>query len=154
MKLSICFHFIIFSILVSCVEQPPSSNKYTIDEQFSERKRVMSYERVMKELPNIVDLRETFFLSVDGKLSELDVSNISVELHERPGGRILYKGSLLGIMTMPRNRVRIPVSSNEHQIFGKFTNLDGKEIISSLKRLSSGEVVIRSEDFSRSSFQK
>lgn len=140
--------------MISCVDQPPSSKRIRTDEQFTERKRVMSYEKVMKELPNILDLRESFFLSVDGKLSETDVKNISIELHERPGGRVLYKGSLLGIMSMPRNRIRIPVSSNEHEIYGKFVDLDGREIVSSLKRLASGEVVIRSEDFSRASFKK
>ena len=76
----------------------------------------MSYEKVMKELPNILDLRESFFLSVDGKLSETDVKNISIELHERPGGRVLYKGSLLGIMSMPRNQFESPC----HQMNMKF----------------------------------
>ena len=141
-------------LCISCVEQPPSSKRVKVDEQFTERKRVMSFEKVMKELPNILDLRDTFFLSVDGKLSEVDVKNVSVELHERPGGRILYKGSLLGIMMMPRNRIQIPVSSNEHQIYGKFTHSSGGEIVTLLQRLASGEVVIRSEDFSRPAFKK
>tara|TARA_B100000886_G_C20208718_1_gene401499 strand:- start:119 stop:559 length:441 start_codon:yes stop_codon:yes gene_type:complete len=145
----------IFIILLGCVEMEtiPKAQRPK-DDVFSERKRQLSFEKVMKTLPNIVDIRDTIDIVVYDKLREEDIENIVIHVYERPGSRIIYKGSLLGIMTLPRKRVRVPVSSSNHSIHANFYYPSGRRFSSELKILKSGEAIIRSQDFRHSIFEK
>ena len=151
-KLNIIMLFIIF--IVGCIKDPTSSNKSVKNDSFEDRKRTLSFEKVMKALPNIMDIRDTVELVVVGKFIESEVDGISMVIHENPGNRVIYKGSLMGIMLLPRNRIRVPISSRSHELFATFSNRDGDTIYSPLKILDSREAVIRASDFNISSFKK
>ncbi len=147
------FLFIIF-LLASCLKAPKVNKGGEPDDNFNERKRKLSFEKVMKALPNIVDLRDTIDVVVYGKLDESEIKGIKFYLYETPGGRIIYRGSLVGVMNMPKNRIKIPISSNDHIIYGVFFNEYGDKVESVLEKLDSGEVIIRSKHFSVSVLEK
>ncbi len=142
------------SLFLSCIKQPETGNKQVLNDSFSERKRQQSFETVMKALPNIMDIRDTVDLVVLGKLEESLHGNVMISVYEMPGGRVIYKGSLKGVMHLPRNRIRLPVSSLKHEIYGVFTYRGGAIIEKKLDILDSGEVIIRSKDFVYSAFKE
>ena len=142
------------SLVLSCIKQPESVNKQVSDDSFSERKRQQSFETVMKSLPNIMDIRDTIDLVVLGKLEESLHGNVMISVYEMPGGRVIYKGSLKGVMHLPRNRIRLPISSLGHDLYGIFMSKGGGIIEKKLDILDSGEVIIRSKDFINSAFKK
>ena len=147
--------FLFFLLLsVSCLREPKQTRSLEPNDTFNEEKRKLSFEKVMKALPNIVDLRDTIDLVVYGKLNESDVKGVRFHIYEVPGERIIYRGSLIGIMSMPKNRIKIPVSSKDHKIFGVFYNSSGDKVESLLEKLESGEVIIRSKHFSVPVFKK
>ena len=55
-------------------------------------------------------------------------------------------------MTLPRNRIRVPVSRREVDLFGVFVNNKDEKIETKLEILDSGEVIIRSKHFNISAF--
>ena len=143
---------VLMVVITSCISQPDSSGKKITDDSFIDRKRELSFEKVMKTLPNIMDVRDTVELVVYGKLTVKDVKGVKFYVYENPGSRVIYKGSLLGIMTLPRNRIRIPVSGRDIELYGVFVNSKDQKIESRLDILDSGEVIIRSEHFNVAAF--
>ena len=142
----------LFFLISGCIKKPDSVNRNISDDAFVERKRELNFEKVMKTLPNIMDVRDTVDLVVYGKLTIQDVKNINFYVYEKPGSRIIYKGSLLGVMTLPKNRIKVPVSGKEYDLYGVFSNKFGERIESKLDVLDSGEVIIRSEHFNIAAF--
>ena len=60
---------VLMIIFTGCMSQPESNGKKVADDSFIDRKRELSFEKVMKTLPNIMDIRDTVELVVYGKLS-------------------------------------------------------------------------------------
>ena len=128
---------------------PDSRSRVSSDDVFREEKRKLNFEKVLKTLPNIVDLRDTVDVVVHGKLNESELKGIKFYLYEMPGERIIYRGSLLGIMHMPKNRIKIPISSEDHLVYGVFYDNFGMRHESVLEKLQSGELIIRSHHFDK-----
>ena len=146
--------FLLFLLLSGCIDQPVDEDNLPLSDVIHNEEKIVSFDNVMRRLPNIVDVRRSVDIVVYGKLKESDVRKIKVEILQGEDKKIIYKGSLLGIMTLPKKRVRVPVNSSSNLFYGKFIDEKERVIFAKLDILDSRELVVRSKHFSIPTFQK
>ena len=141
-------------VLFGCIDYQTQPSSYIADDQYTEGKRIQSFEKVMKSLPNIVDIRDQVDLIVSSEIELSKIASVNLKIYEMPGGKVLYKGSLPGIMSLPRNRIKIPISHLDNQVFGVFSYKKYPPIKKELQISNRNEIIIDGARFQHSVFYK
>ena len=135
-----------------CIKAPEGPGKENQINNFTERKIILSYDKVMRELPNILDLRSSVDVIVSDNIDVSKMEGIKLSLIDSFDGRTIYRGSVLGVYKLPKNRIKVPIKKLTSEVVGVFQYPNGDIFKVDLPVLNGGEVLIQAKFFNHSRF--
>ena len=105
----------------SCLYENPADinndqNVMLEDSRFSNIQEKITIERAMKDLPNFINFKKSFFLVLVGKYNETELKGVKISVKEVPTNRIIYSGQGLGIYHLPKSRIKIPIRGSVKEV--------------------------------------
>lgn len=147
-------YYLLIFFFLGCIKDPTGSNAIKNINNFSERKSKLSFDKVMRELPNILELRNSIDLIISEKLDEKKLEGVKILIFEKPKNNIVYRGSILGILKLPKSRIRIAIQKKSDYVYAKIKNNDNEEVEFPLKVLEGKEVIISADLLDHPIFNK